>query len=542
MDYKKQYLKYKFKYKVLRKKKSLIGIITSELNLANDVKLVSTVDNIKFLLNTDKVIEIMKNYPKNIASPIEKYMINLNLNENAFIMHNISQNHQNNLLLDLYFTIGNEYSLESIHFNKIYENLNLFEQIETNIISRLDKMMADNLLSSFYNIDVILKWKNTIINKPVKKENYFKVSKLSQIEKEQIWAKYLIVWDRFNKSCMKVKDYLDKVEKLYQNKHKNEIIGCYNIGKDLYDFCLESHMGIKLDVTKLEIWALKELDNLVLNMKKYLKELDSNVDLKMSHIDLIKKMAPNQLYKSKEEFIEHHQKVIDKYKIKFIDQLGFKLYENLNLIIFDDKDLAGGYYFDNKFYLNSFSWKESYKYLTESLILHEAFPGHHLQVHTSKFNDMKDGLLYSYFNSISNGFCEGWGLFSENLGYQQTVWDKIGHIEFDILRTLRIIVDIRIHCKGATPKEIYNYMKQYSSLPNGEIMSEVYRYACYPGQAVCYKVGNEMFKNIVKKLENNVDFLTKDKIKLYKEIIEQGPMPLAFLLDKYKINKDEIFN
>jgi hypothetical protein len=542
MDYKKKYLKYKDKYRKSRSKLSLMNIITSELNLEKDVKLVSTIDNIKFMLNIDKVVEIIKNYPQNFATPLEKYMINLNLNENAFIMHTISQNHQHNLLLDIYFTIGNEYSLESIHFNKIYENLNLLDEIETSMITRLDKMMADNTLNGFYNIDVIIKWKHTIVNKPVEKLNYFKVSKLSNEEKEKVWAKYLIVWDKFNKSCMKVKEHLDKVEKIYQNKHKNEIIGCYNISKDLYDYCLESHMGVKLDVIKLEKWALKELDNLVANMKNYLKEIDPNVDLKISHIELIKKMAPAQLYKSKEEFIDHHQKVVDKYKKKFIDELGFKLYENLNLVIFDNKDLAAGYYFDNKFYLNSFSWKDSYKYLTESLILHEAFPGHHLQVHTSKYNDMKDGLLYSYFDAISNGFCEGWGLFSENLGYEQTVWDKIGHIEFDILRTLRVIVDIRIHCKGATPKEIYHYMKQYSSLPDGEIMSEVYRYACYPGQAVCYKIGNEMFKIIVKKMNKDNDFLTKEKINLYKEIIEAGPMPLCFLLDKYKIKKDDLFN
>lgn len=542
MDYKKKYLKYKDKYRKYKSKLSLMNTLTSELNLEKDFKLVSTIDNIKFIINIDRVIEIIEKYSQNFASPLEKYIINLNLNKNAFIMNTIRQNHQHNLLLDIYFTIGNEYSLESIHFNKIYENLDLFDQIETSMITRLDKMMADNTLSKFYNIDVIVKWKHTIVNKPVEKINYFKVSKLNTAEKENVWAKYLIVWDKYNKSCMKVKEYLNKVEHFYKTKHKNEIIGCYNISKDLYDYCLESHMGIKLDVIKLEKWALKELDNLVSAMKKYLKQIDPNANLNMSHIQLIKKMAQKQLYSSKEEFVEHHQKVVDKYKIKFIDELGFKLYENLNLVIFDNKDLAAGYYFDNKFYLNSFSWKDSYKYLTESLILHEAFPGHHLQVHTSRYNDMKDGLLYSYFDAISNGFCEGWGLFSENLGYEQTIWDKIGHIEFDILRTLRVIVDIRIHCKGTTPKEIYHYMKQYSSLPDGEIMSEVYRYACYPGQAVCYKVGNEMFKNIVKKIDKDNDFLTKEKINLYKEIIEVGPMPLCFLLDKYGINKDELFN
>ena len=81
---------------------------------------------------------------------------------------------------------------------------------------------------------------------------------------------------------------------------------------------MESHLGIKLDIQKLEEFALKELDLLVVKMKNLLKKIEPNINTEESHITLIKKIGKSQLYKSKEEFIEHHQEVIDKYKNKFI--------------------------------------------------------------------------------------------------------------------------------------------------------------------------------------------------------------------------------
>ena len=106
----------------------------------------------------------------------------------------------------------------------------------------------------------------------------------------------------------------------------------------------------------------------------------------------------------------------------------------------------------NNFYLNINDWKNMRKYTIESLVLHETNPGHHTQVHTMLNKSNKYSLLFGYFGASCTGFIEGWGLFSEQLGFEQTVWDKIGQLEFEIFRTLRIIVDIGLHYHGKTPK------------------------------------------------------------------------------------------
>jgi hypothetical protein len=529
--------------------KNLIETITNKLNINNNIKDISIVDHLRFKFNTYKINKILNKYILDNPAKIEKYMINLYSSECSEIMRLLDQNYHGNLLLNIYFVIGNPYSIDSNDFIKLAEdNTDVITKSGLYIILILEKMMHTNDLYKFYNHCIIEKWIKSIINKPVTKEEYFAVSKLNTSQKNSRWKDYIRVFELYNQSCLMVKKYLYKLEKFYKQKNNDlNNPGCYtlscNITKDLYIHCLESHTGLKIDINRLEKWAIKELDNLVFRMKQTLKKIDSSLDLSKSHIELLKSISEshNQKYTSKEDFIEHHKKVIDKYHDIFINKYKFPLYAKLNLIIFDNKFLAGGYYYDNNFYLNTAFWKNMSKYNTESLILHEAYPGHHLQIHPYKFLNQPNNLLYTYFEDITNGFSEGWGLFSEILGSNQTNWDKIGLIEFDIFRTLRVIVDIRIHTKDFTPKLTHEYIKKYLNFDNEEINSEVYRYVVTPGQAVSYKVGSEVFKKIIKSLNLEKNALFDEARSLYKKIIEDGPMPLSFLIKKYNIDINELF-
>jgi len=530
-------------------KNSLIKSITSELNITSDIKNISIVDLIKLKLNSKKVDNIMLSYVKSSPniSLDEKYVIDLNLSEFRKTMNLLEQNYFNNLLLNIYFIIGNPYSIDSHDFIKLAEDKsNVIQKSAAYIILILEKMLQTNDLYKFYNHCIIEKWTKSIINKPVTREEYFNVSKLNKQEKEARWNDYERIFNIYNDSCLKVKEFLIKLEKFYLKMDlKNP--GCFtlscNITRDLYMHCLESNTGLLIDIDKLESWALAELDRLTNQMKNILKLIDPTIDISKPHIQLLKLLAKSQKYKSKEEYIEHHKKVIDKYHNIFINIYKFKEYAPLNLIIFDNKFLAGGYYYDNNFYLNTAFWENMVKYNTESLILHEAYPGHHLQINLYKHTNQKNNSLYAYFQEITNGFSEGWGLFSETLGTNQTNWDKIGLIEFDIFRTLRIIVDIRIHTKDFNPQKTQEYIKQYLNFADEEINSEVYRYTISPGQAVSYKLGSMIFKKIMQKLSilNPPSNLSDIAIKLYKEIIDEGPMPLEFLMKKYKIDKSELF-
>jgi hypothetical protein len=86
---------------------------------------------------------------------------------------------------------------------------------------------------------------------------------------------------------------------------------------------------------------------------------------------------PSQKWSCKEEMVNYHKECVEKYCSLYYDQYGFTKYNHPNVHIFDNERLAGGYYFQNNFYLNVADWQGASKYGVETLTLHETVPGHH---------------------------------------------------------------------------------------------------------------------------------------------------------------------
>jgi len=515
---------------------SLIETLINKLNLESDINKISIVVYLKIIINIDKYNETLENYSN--PTEEEQYIIDLYTSKQAKIKQIISQNFFFNILLDIYMILNNPFNVDNLKFDIFYDNLKLLNGVHLVLIKNYDKIINSDL-HRFYNIDLINKWIDSIERKPMRKEDYYKLSKLGNDDKEIKWKKYNEIWQVYNLECIKFKTYLFKLRNFYKTKNI-PVIGCYNISKELYKHCVEENIGIKLNILKLEKWALHKLDELVSKMKLYIKKINPNIDEKLNVIQMLNQINTSQRFKTKDEFINHYKIKMKKYEDYFIKKIEFPHFTPSNLVTLDDKNLGVAYYGDNNFYLNSSNINESFKYTTETLVLHESIPGHHTQVHCTKYINMDNNLLYQYFSDINNGFVEGWGLFSEKLGHDQSDWDIIGKIEYDMLRTLRVVVDIRIHYKGFTVDEIYNYMKNYLSISESKLKIEIYRYVCRPGQAISYKVGSQIYETILRK--NNIKYYLDPKaIEIYKEIIKCGPMPLKYLVKKYNIDIDDVF-
>ena len=527
----------------------MINKIIKKLDLEKNIKLISPIDEIKLSIGNKDLCHIVKTYKS--KDPIEKYIQQLLCKEEFNIMNLLSDNYFNNTFGSLYFIIGNPYSIDTKIFDIIYKNRYLIKEISKNIIESYDIITANENqitngnqianLHKFYNYDIILRWYKTVISTKLKKSEYFKVSKLSNDNKEKKWEKYNLIWTEYNNSCLELKSYIKKLLIFYKPL-KIPVIGCSQLGKKHYEYCLELFLGIKIDPTKLEKWAYCELDKLIDQMKLYIKIVIPSIDTKANYKTLLNKIAKteSQKFKSKKELIELYTQTISKYENIYVNILGFPEFEKPNLVIFDNAKLGGGYYYLNNFYLNVHNWTDMKKYTVESLVLHETVPGHHTQVHTILNKTNKYTLLQSYFWESCTGFIEGWGLFSEKLGFEQTTWDKIGQLEFEIFRTLRIIIDIGLHYNCKTIKQMTVFMENNLSMSHNEIENEIYRYACHPGQAVAYKVGNQVFKKIVEK--QSIDNLLEPKaIELYKKLIIDGPKPLKFICQDYGLQIDKLF-
>lgn len=168
-------------------------------------------------------------------------------------------------------------------------------------------------------------------------------------------------------------------------------------------------------------------------------------------------------------------------------------------------------------------------YEIPALSLHEAVPGHHLQIALQQEMDNlpKFRTVASY-----TAFTEGWALYAERLGEEidmyETPYKKFGQLSYEMWRALRLVVDTGMHAKGWTRDEAIQYMADNSALSLHNIRSEVNRYIFWPGQALAYKMGEIKIRELRSMAEEELgeDFNLRE---FHDVVLMNGSVPLSVL-------------
>ena len=181
------------------------------------------------------------------------------------------------------------------------------------------------------------------------------------------------------------------------------------------------------------------------------------------------------------------------------------------------------------FYANTYALDTRPTWEMEALTLHEAMPGHHLQISLSQELPETHPLLQ---NLSYTGFVEGWGLYAESLGdemgFYQDPYSKFGQLSYEMWRAVRLVVDTGMHLYNWERQEAIDYFAGNTAKSLHDIEVEIDRYISWPGQALAYKIGELKFKQLRAEAEKSLgeNFNIRE---FHDELLSKGALPLDIL-------------
>lgn len=193
---------------------------------------------------------------------------------------------------------------------------------------------------------------------------------------------------------------------------------------------------------------------------------------------------------------------------------------------------SGGSWKNNKpgnYWVNTYKLESRPLYALPALTLHEAVPGHHLQISLAQeLTDLPNFRRFTYLSAYG----EGWGLYSEYLGIEaamyETPYEDFGRMTYEMWRACRLVVDVGLHAKGWTRQEAIDFMANNTALSIHEVTTEIDRYIGWPAQALSYKIGELKIRELRKRAEEKLG--DKFNIREFHDVIlKDGAVPLFIL-------------
>ncbi|MGI5310202.1 DUF885 domain-containing protein [Rheinheimera sp. WS51] len=188
------------------------------------------------------------------------------------------------------------------------------------------------------------------------------------------------------------------------------------------------------------------------------------------------------------------------------------------------RDDQAGFY-----WVNTYALDRRPLYELPALTLHEAVPGHHLQVALAREQSDLADYRRSFYTSA---FGEGWGLYAEHLGlemgFYQDPYSNFGRLTFEMWRAARLVVDTGMHTMGWSRQQAIDFLASNTALSMHNVTTEIDRYISWPAQALSYKLGELTIKRLRAEAEQALGS-NFDVREFHDAVLDNGSLPLAVL-------------
>jgi len=319
-----------------------------------------------------------------------------------------------------------------------------------------------------------------------------------------------------------------------------ETIGLFALpnGEAWYAFNVRSHTTTDLTPHQIHQIGLVEVERVRKEMQRLIKEL--GFDGSLAEFGEFLRTDPRFYFDSEEELLSAYRDICkraDPQLVHLFGTLPRLPYGVKPVPAFEAKSAPTAYFQPGSleagrpgyFFANTYDLKTRPSWEMEALSLHEAVPGHHLQIALAQeLEGIHDLLKYSSYNA----FNEGWGLYAESLGdemgFYRDPYAKFGQLTYEIWRAIRLVVDTGIHAMGWSREQAIDFFQENAAKNRHDIVVEVDRYIVMPGQALAYKIGQlqiaKLRAHAQQELGPAFDIRT-----FHDQVLLRGAMPLDVL-------------
>ncbi|MCK0068422.1 DUF885 domain-containing protein [Kordiimonas laminariae] len=315
-------------------------------------------------------------------------------------------------------------------------------------------------------------------------------------------------------------------------------------GAAYYQIQLEHYTTTDMTAEEIHNLGLSEVARIQAEMLTLFEA--EGYDTSKSFADLINGFAAEERHyypdtdEGRAQILKDYTAMVDEIAAGISDQFNLKPKAPVEVVrvpVFLEQGAPGGYYNSpaldgsrpGRFYANLYDIKGTPKFGMRALTYHEAVPGHHYQI---ALQQEQEGLpMFRKFLGYT-AYIEGWALYSERvaaeMGFLKTNFDRIGALQSELFRAVRLVVDTGMHAKKWTREEAIDYMASNTGMAMSDVVTEIERYIVWPGQATAYKVGQlsilEMRDNAREKMGDKFDIR-----EFHDLVLKGGSLPLTVL-------------